>query len=332
MISLQKFTKEHFQELISWIKSEEELMLFAGPKLTFPLTEIQLNEILENEAMTMFRVVSSETNTGIGHCQICLKEDTFLLCRVLVANETDRNKGYGKHIIQQMVDYGFSNFDRQIAELNVFDFNQQAIECYKQVGFTKNKDKSWKATVKDNIWTSVNMIISKEENEFRKKIVYEVYTEKNIEPLKKLALNSWKQFEKVLTPDNYQKLFKTLNSNHTYEDLLKMSTCFICKLDAEIIGMAFLVEQGNPTEIYQSDWCYIRFVSTHERFNGKGIAKKLTKMCIQFAKQRNEKVIALHTSEFMNAARHIYEKAGFKILKELEPRFGKKYWLYTLNL
>ena len=79
MITLQKFQKEHFKELISSIKSDEELMLFAGPKLTFPLTEIQLKETLENEVMTMFRVVNTETNAGIGHCQICLKKDSFFV-------------------------------------------------------------------------------------------------------------------------------------------------------------------------------------------------------------------------------------------------------------
>ena len=105
-----------------------------------------------------------------------------MLCRVLIANEEDRNKGYGKQIIQQMIDYGFANFDREIAELNVFDFNQQAIECYKQVGFTSNKGKGKSATFKDNVWTSINMRISKQENEFRKKLVYEVYTEKTLNP------------------------------------------------------------------------------------------------------------------------------------------------------
>ncbi|MDX2173612.1 MAG: hypothetical protein SFY56_10845 [Bacteroidota bacterium] len=34
-------------------------------------------------------------------------------------------------------------------------------------------------------------------------------------------------------------------------------------------------------------------------------------MCIAHAKQNNEKTIALHTSEFMDAARHIYEGLGF---------------------
>lgn len=34
----------------------------------------------------------------------------------------------------------------------------------------------------------------------------------------------------------------------------------------------------------------------------------------------------------MKSARHIYEKMGFQILKEIEPRFEKKYWLYILEL
>jgi len=42
--------------------------------------------------------------------------------------------------------------------------------------------------------------------------------------------------------------------------------------------------------------------------------------------------MALHTSEMMRSARHIYEKIGFNILKEIEPRLGVKYWLYTLEL
>jgi len=55
-------------------------------------------------------------------------------------------------------------------------------------------------------------------------------------------------------------------------------------------------------------------------------------MCIDFAKSSDEKVIALHTFEYMNAARHIYESLGFNQTKELEPRYGKRYWLYQLEL
>jgi len=68
------------------------------------------------------------------------------------------------------------------------------------------------------------------------------------------------------------------------------------------------------------------------RYGNQGIGKKLTQMCIDHAKKLNEKIIALHTSEFMHAARHIYASLGFTIVKEIEPIFGKKYWLYHLNI
>lgn len=46
----------------------------------------------------------------------------------------------------------------------------------------------------------------------------------------------------------------------------------------------------------------------------------------------NERTIALHTSEFMDAARHIYESVGFVKVKEIPARYGKKYWLYLLEI
>jgi len=52
------------------------------------------------------------------------------------------------------------------------------------------------------------------------------------------------------------------------------------------------------------DWSYIRFVTVDPSFGGQGIGRKLTTLCIDTARQ-NESVIALHTSELMDAARHI---------------------------
>lgn len=150
--------------------------------------------------------------------------------------------------------------------------------------------------------------------------------------LKDLAINSWGQFRTQLTPENWQKLFDSLSDDETYTELLEKSTCFVSTTDNDkIIGMAFLVPNGNPTDIYDKDWCYIRFVTVDPQFGGQGIGRKLTNLCIDTAKQNNEKVIALHTSELMDTARHIYESIGFKILKEIDQRFGKRYWLYKLD-
>jgi len=150
--------------------------------------------------------------------------------------------------------------------------------------------------------------------------------------LRQLALISYGQFQKILSEENWNKLRTHLTTEKLFPDLLNASRCFVCEHGNELVGMAFLVPQGNPTEIFQADWSYIRMVGVNPNYAGHGIGKKLTQMCIDFAKSTNETVVALHTSEYMNAARHIYEGLGFQQTKELEPRYGKVYWLYKLEL
>ncbi|WP_375563181.1 GNAT family N-acetyltransferase [Bernardetia sp. OM2101] len=124
-----------------------------------------------------------------------------------------------------------------------------------------------------------------------------------------------------------------MTSENIFYNLLSNSDCFVYENEKnEIIGFAFLVSSGNPNEIYNEFQCYIRFLTVSRKYSGQNIGHKITEKCIEKAKQNGEISIALHTSEFMNAAKYIYEKIGFKITKELEPRLGKKYWLYELIL
>ena len=153
----------------------------------------------------------------------------------------------------------------------------------------------------------------------------------DVEQLKRLALISYGQFHNTLTEENWAKLSTHLSSENLFPGLLKTARGFVCENENEIIGMAFLVPKGNPTDIFEADWSYIRMVGVNPNFEGRGIGKQLTQMCIDFAWSNQEKVIALHTSEFMDAARHIYEGLGFRKFKELERRYEKRYWLYKLE-
>ena len=164
-------------------------------------------------------------------------------------------------------------------------------------------------------------------------LTYRKGTRNDLNALKKLAVKSWEQFKPNLTNENWEKLYNSLTDERTYTELLEKSHCIVCTTDKdEIIGMAFLVPKGNPTEIYDSEWCYIRFLTVDPDFGGQGIGRKLTTNCIDTAKQHNEKAIALHTSELMDNARRIYESLGFEIVREIDQRLGKRYWLYKLDL
>jgi ribosomal protein S18 acetylase RimI-like enzyme len=113
---------------------------------------------------------------------------------------------------------------------------------------------------------------------------------------------------------------------------LDRAKCFLYTHEGTIVGMAFYFPSGNAWDVYPDNWAYIRMVGVHPKYEGMGIARSLTQKCIEEARTTDESVIALHTSEVMNAARHIYEKLGFRIVRDMPERFGIKYWLFTLPL
>lgn len=155
----------------------------------------------------------------------------------------------------------------------------------------------------------------------------------DLNQVKKLALDTWKEYQEVLTDENWIRLSSTLNNDETYIRLLTASYAFVCEdAKGEIVAMSFLVPSGNPTEIYSSDQSYIRFVTVAASCAGQGLGQRLTEKCIEKARETGERVVALHTSEFMNKARHIYEKLGFRIVRELPGILGKRYWLYELQV
>lgn len=166
----------------------------------------------------------------------------------------------------------------------------------------------------------------------KNKFIYRTASHADKDQLKSLGIISYGQFYNVLTPENFKTLNDNLNNDDKLIELINLSTCYVCIYQDVIVGMAHIIASGNPSDIFKTEWSYIRMVGVNPKFQGQGIAKSLTQMCIDKAKETNEKMIALHTSEFMDAARHIYESLGFKVLQEIDQRLGKKYWLYTLDL
>lgn len=163
-------------------------------------------------------------------------------------------------------------------------------------------------------------------------IIYRTGSERDKEQLKNLALIAFGQFRNVLTPENWAIMLGNLNNEENLRYLLERAQIFVCEHNGVFAGIAYLLPGGNPTNVFKAEWAYIRLLSVHPDYEGRGIGRKLTRMCINHARNTGEKVIALHTSEFQDAARHIYESEGFTILEELPQAYGKRYWLYTLNL
>ncbi len=155
----------------------------------------------------------------------------------------------------------------------------------------------------------------------------------DLHQIKNVAIAAWTPYQNILAPEHWTSLNNLLNKDQTYIDLLNQSHCLVCETASqEVVGMAFLVPQGNPTAIYESHWSYIRFVSVKPEFGGQGIGRQLTERCIEHARKNKETIVALHTSEIMVKARKLYENLGFKIHRAIPPSLGKRYWVYILEL
>ncbi len=76
----------------------------------------------------------------------------------------------------------------------------------------------------------------------------------------------------------------------------------------------------------------IRLLAVRPQARGQGLGARLTRECLRRARELQLPTIFLYTGRFMLAARHIYEKLGFKRAPEFEPERSPGPMAYRLDL
>ncbi len=153
----------------------------------------------------------------------------------------------------------------------------------------------------------------------------------DIEQLYALGQASYREYASALTHTNWEKMNAFLTDKDELSNLVDRCHVFIAEEGNSIIGMIFLAPSGEENNYFDTSWSYIRYLGVHPNYRGKGIGKQLTRLCIDQARDNKERFIALHTSEFMDAARSIYEHMGFRQQHDFEL-YGKTYWVYLKEL
>lgn len=116
--------------------------------------------------------------------------------------------------------------------------------------------------------------------------------------------------------EEYEGLVAKIVAEFIFNFDARWERCWIAEKDGENIGAVFIVKADENV-------AKLRLLIVDPRARGLGVGKKLVSECTRFCREKGYKKITLWTNSILTAARHIYQKEGYKcVAEESHNSFG----------
>ena len=137
-IVLRDFVTADGDLIQEWIRSPEELLLWAGPTFQWPLDEDQLTAYqIESAGRSRQTWTATDPSTGdaVGHASINLADpDVARMGRILI-DPDKRGHGLGDAVVRAVLSRAFDEMSIARIDLGVFAHNAPAVRLYQRHGF-----------------------------------------------------------------------------------------------------------------------------------------------------------------------------------------------------
>ena len=127
---IEKFTKwlNDFK-ITDYIGRSSAIMTIEGEKKWFENNPTDTDQIFFIVRAEDDKVIGS---IGLHRIDYISRTATF---GIFIGEESGKNKGYGTESLRLILDYGFNYLNLNSIKLDVMEFNDRAIACYKKCGF-----------------------------------------------------------------------------------------------------------------------------------------------------------------------------------------------------
>ena len=112
----------------------------------------------------------------------------------------------------------------------------------------------------------------------------------------------------------FEALVADIVANYLRKHQPQWERCWIAELDGQKVGSVFVVRKSKTI-------AQLRMLILTPQARGLGLGARLTDECIAFARSTGYRKLVLWTNSCLDAARHIYARRGFRLVKS-EPYHG----------